>query len=70
VLTTDTTLKVKASRAALKYSLTNELTYTVTIENLEWVVLDDVLLEIYWEELSDIVTRETECHLSKVVSTE
>ena len=57
MLTTDTTLKVKASRAALKYSLTNELTYTVTIENLEWVVLDDVLLEIYWDLHKRIYSR-------------
>jgi hypothetical protein len=56
VLTTDTTLQVWTSCATLEYSLTNKLTYAVAIQYLEWVCLEDVLLQVYWQELSDIVT--------------
>jgi hypothetical protein len=70
VLTADTALQLWTSATALEYSLANELTNTVAVEYLEWVILDEVLLEVDRQELSDIVTRETESHLSKVVSTE
>ena len=70
MLTADTALEVKTSGATLHYSLTNKLTNTVAVKYLEWVCLDKVLLKVDRQELSNIITRETESHLSKVVSTE
>jgi hypothetical protein len=70
VLTADTALQVGTCCTALEHSLAYELANTVAVQDLERIVLEDVLLKVDRQELSDIVTRETESHLSKVVCTE
>ena len=70
MLTTDTALQLGTSATALEYSLTNELTNAVAIQNLEGVILQDALVEICGQELCDLVTREAQSHLGKIVCTE
>jgi hypothetical protein len=56
MLTADTTLQIRTCSAALEYSLAYELAYAVAVQNLEWVILEDVTLKVDRQELSDIVT--------------
>ena len=56
MLTADTALELGTYSATTLYSHLNKLTYTVLVEYLEGVYLQDLLLQVYGEEASDIVT--------------
>ena len=70
MLTTDTATKLRTNLATFLNSELDETANTLLVENLEWVNLQDLLIEIYRQERSDIVTAVTEGHLRQVVSTE
>ena len=70
MLTTDTATEVWTYSATLADSKLDETAYTLLVENLEWVDLQDLLVEVYRQERSDIVAAVTEGHLSEVVGTE
>ena len=70
MLTTDTATELWTNLTTFLNSELDETAYTLLVENLEWVNLQDLLIEIYRQERSDIVTAVTEGHLSKVVGTE
>ena len=70
MLTTDTALQVGTCCATLEDSLADKLTYAIAIQNLERIVLQYVALQVDRQELGNIVAREAESHLRKVVSTE
>ena len=70
MLTADTATEVLANATTLLYCHLDELANTLLVENLEWVNLENLLVEIYWQEAGDVVTRVTEGHLSEVVGTE
>ena len=55
MLTADTALELRTSGATLEYSLTDKLTYTVAVQNLEGIVLQNVALKVDRQELSDII---------------
>ena len=50
MLTTDTALELGTYSATALYSQLYELTYTVLVENLEGVYLQDLLLQVYGQE--------------------
>jgi hypothetical protein len=56
MLTADTALEVWTYRATLLDSHTDELAYTLLVKYLEWIDLEDLLVEVNWEEAGDIVT--------------
>jgi hypothetical protein len=70
MLTTDTATEIWTNLTTLLNSELDETAYTSLVENLEWVYLQNLLVEVYRQERSDIVAAVTEGHLSKVVSTE
>ena len=70
MLAADTALQVESRTASLHHSLADELTHAVAIQNLEGIILQNTLIEICRQELGNIVARESECHLRKVVGTE
>ena len=70
MLTTDTTAKVRTYFATSLHGVLDEFADTLLVEHLEWVYLQDLLIEVYRQERSNVVTRVTEGHLSQVVSTE
>ena len=70
MLTADTATEVLANATTLLYCHLDELANTLLVENLEWVNLENLLVEIYWQEAGDVVARVTEGHLCEVVGTE
>ena len=70
MLATDTALQFGTYRAAFLNSHFNQLAYTVLVEYLERVNLQNLLFEVNRQEAGNIVTRVAECHLSQVVCTE
>ena len=70
MLTTDTAAELRTYLAAFLHSELDETAYTSLIEHLERVNLQDLLVEVYWQERCDIVAAVTEGHLSQVVRTE
>ena len=56
MLAADTALELRTNRATLLDSHLNELTNTLLVQNLERVNLKNLLLQIYGEERSDIIT--------------
>lgn len=49
------------------YSHLDKLSYTILIENLEWIHTQNFFLQIYRQETCDVVARITECHLGEVI---
>jgi len=70
MLTTDTSTKVWTNLMSLLYGHLNELTDTFLIKHLERIHIQDLLIKVYRQEASNIVTTITKCHLSQVISTE
>jgi hypothetical protein len=70
MLTTDTATEVRTYLAAFLHSELDETANTLLVEYLEWVNLQNLLVEVYRQERSDIVAAVTEGHLSQVVGTE
>ena len=70
MLAADTTLEVGTYGAALFYGHLDELTYTILVENLEGVNLQNLLLEINGEEAGDVIAAVAEGHLREVVRAE
>ena len=56
MFTTDTTLQIRTDGTTLLSSHLNQLTYTILVEYLERVYLQDLLLQINRQERSDIIT--------------
>jgi hypothetical protein len=50
MLATDTSAEAWTGLATIIYSHLDELTYTLLIEYLEWVNLQNLLLHVCWEE--------------------
>ena len=70
MLTTDTATQVRTYLTTFLHSELDETANTLLIEHLERVYLQDLLVEVYRQERSDIVAAVTEGHLSQVVGTE
>jgi hypothetical protein len=70
MFTTDTAAEVRTNLATFLHSELDETADTLLVENLERVYLQNLLVEVYRQERSDIVAAVTEGHLSEVVSTE
>jgi hypothetical protein len=70
MLTTDTAAELRTYFTTFLHSELDETAYTSLVEYLEWVNLQDLLVEVYRQERSDIVAAVTEGHLGQVVSTE
>jgi hypothetical protein len=70
MLTADTAAELRTYLATLIHSELDETAYTSLVEYLEWVYLQNLLVEVYRQERSDIVAAVTEGHLSQVVGTE
>ena len=70
MLTTDTATEVRTYLTAFLNGKLDETAYTLLVEYLEWVNLQNLLIEVYRQERSDIVATVTEGHLSQVVGTE
>ena len=70
MLTTDTAAEVRTYLATSLHGVLDEFADTLLVEHLEWVNLQDLLIEVYRQERSNVVTRVTEGHLSEVVGTE
>ena len=70
MLATDTYVEVLVSGFTKLESHIHKLTNTILVESCERIVLEDLCIVVSVEELTCVVTRESECHLSKVVSTE
>ena len=70
MLTANTSAHAWTNSTTLLNSHLDELAYTLLVKYLEWVNLQDLLVEIYRQERSNIVTAVTEGHLSQVVGTE
>ena len=63
-------MKLWINRSAKLDSHFHKLTYTVLVKLCEWVILEYLGIIVSIEELTGIITRETKCHLCKVISTE
>ena len=59
MLTTDTTAEVRTYLTAFLHSELDETTDTLLVEYLERIYLQDLLVEIYRQERSDIVAAVT-----------
>ena len=70
MLTTDTATQVRTYLTTFLHSELDETANTLLVEHLERVYLQDLLVEVYRQERSDIVAAVTEGHLSQVVGTE
>jgi hypothetical protein len=70
MLTTDTAAQVRTYLTTFLNGKLDETAYTLLVEYLEWVNLQNLLIEVYRQERSDIVAAVTEGHLSQVVGTE
>ena len=70
MLAADTALQVGTNSTSFLCSHTDELTYTVLVEYLEGIDLQNLLLQIYGEEGSNVIARIAEGHLRQVVRTE
>jgi hypothetical protein len=70
MLTTDTAAEIRTYLTAFLHSELDETANTLLVEYLEWVNLQDLLVEVYRQERCDIVAAVTEGHLSQVVGTE
>ena len=70
VLAADTCTESRTNGTTFLYCHLDQLTYAVLIQYLERIDFEDLLLEVYREEGSDIVTAVTEGHLRQVVGTE
>ena len=70
MLTTETSTEFRTCLTAFLHSGLDETANTLLVENLEWVYLQNLLVEVYRQERSDIVAAVTEGHLSQVVGTE
>ena len=70
MLTTNTATQVRTYLTAFLHSEFDEAANTLLVEHLERVYLQNLLIEVYRQELSDIVAAVTEGHLSQVVGTE
>jgi len=70
VLATDADLEVGIGGAAFLDTHLYELAYTLLVEYLEGIGLDDAVLLVELEELGSVVTREAEGHLGEVVGSE
>ena len=60
MLTTDTAAQVRTYLTTFLHSELDETAYTLLVEYLEWVNLQDLLIEVYRQERSDIVAAVTE----------
>ena len=70
MLTTDTAAQVRTYLTTFLHGKLDETAYTLLIEYLEWVNLQDLLVEIYRQERSNIVAALTGDHLSPVAATD
>ena len=70
MLATDTYLKFRLGSTAFLYTHAYELTNTLLVKDFERIGLDNAMFFVELKELGSIITRVTECHLSKVVSAE
>ena len=68
MFSTNTNLEIRSGGAASLYTCGYEFPDTILVKHLEWIVLQNALLKICWEELGHVVARVTECHLCEVVS--
>ena len=64
MLTTDTTFEIWTSATTLLDSHLHQLTNTCLVENLEWIDIQNLLLQVNWQEAGNVVTAVAECHLS------
>ena len=70
MLTTDTATELRTYLTTFLHSELDKTAYTCLVEYLERVYLQNLLVEVYRQERSDIIAAVTEGHLSQVVSTE
>ena len=70
MLTTDTATEIWTNLTTLLNGELDETTYALLVEYLEWVNLQDLLVEIDRQETGDVVAAVAERHLCKVVGTE
>ena len=70
MFTADTAFQIRTDSTPFFGCHTYQLAYTILVEYLERIYLQDLLLQINRKERSDIVTRVTESHLSQVVGSE
>ena len=70
MLTADTGAHAWTNLTSVLYCHLDQLTYTILVEYLEGVNLQDLLLEVCRQEACDVVTRIAEGHLCEVVGSE
>ena len=70
MLTTDTTVKGRTNLLTFLYSHLHQLANTCLVKLSKWIALVDLSIIVSIQELTGIITGETECHLSQVVCTE
>ena len=70
MLSADTYVKLRIYRLTKLDGHLHELTNTSLVKLSKWIVLEDLCIIVSIEELTSIITRESKCHLCKVVSTE
>ena len=70
MLAADTTLEVWSLRTATLDTILYELADTLSIDGLERISVQNLVAEILTHECSNVITREAESHLSKVIGTE
>ena len=69
MLSADTALEFRSLRAAALDTVLNELADTLGIDCLERISVQEFVSKVCTHECSDIITREAEGHLGKVVGT-
>ena len=70
MFTTDTATELRTYLTTFLHGELDETANTLLVEYLEWVNLQNLLVEVCRQERSDIVAAVTEGHLSEVVGTE
>ena len=70
MLTADTALETWTSLTTILDSIVHKLTYSLLVESLEWIAIENLVTDVVTHESTYVITRESEGHLSKVVCTE
>ena len=70
VLTTNTAVKFAVYRFSKFQSCFHQLANTFLVKFSKWIVLEDFSIIVCIQELTSIITGETECHLSQIVCSE
>lgn len=69
MLTADTCTEIWTNRATFLNGILHKFANTILVKYLEWVYLQDLLLQVDGQERCDVITRVTEGHLRQVIRT-